>query len=303
MGSIKAHFVTERKGFAMCRVMLFRPLGLGRVVGFILAPLRGLGTARYALEYGSTRLRVRLDTLRLDSGGSSRTAYFVCDSLRTGVSVLHRLAICFGMALRRLPASDSRLIQIVDAALADAVERCGEWLVCRPGCTQCCVGVFAINQLDAARLRHGLAELAKVDAARASRIRLRARESVRRLTAELPGDSFPGDSKTGILDDTPAAEERFAEFGNDEVCPVLDPVTGLCELYESRPMTCRTFGPPVRSEDGLGVCELCFHGATDEEIAECEMVVDPENLEAKLVAEVETRLGPRGRTIVAFPVR
>ena len=38
--------------------------------------------------------------------------------------------------------------------------------------------------------------------------------------------------------------------------------TGHCELYESRPMTCRVFGPPVRSEDGLGVCELCFHGAT-----------------------------------------
>ena len=36
-------------------------------------------------------------------------------------------------------------------------------------------------------------------------------------------------------------------------------------------MTCRVFGPPVRSEDGLGVCELCFQGASDKEIAACEM--------------------------------
>ncbi len=42
-------------------------------------------------------------------------------------------------------------------------------------------------------------------------------------------------------------------------------------------MTCRVFGPPVRSEDGLGVCELCYHGASDEEIAACEMKPDPDD--------------------------
>ena len=31
------------------------------------------------------------------------------------------------------------------------------------------------------------------------------------------------------------------------------------------------FGPPVRSEGGLGVCELCYHGASDQQIAACEM--------------------------------
>jgi Fe-S-cluster containining protein len=202
------------------------------------------------------------------------------------------------MSLRRLPAADGALIQIVDAALADAARRSGEWLVCRPGCTQCCVGVFAINQLDAVRLQQGLAELEQTDAARAGRIRLRARASVARLAAE-----FPGDAKTGVLDEGPEAEERFAEFANDEVCPVLDPETGLCDLYDARPMTCRTFGPPVRSEGGLGVCELCFHGASDEQIAACEMVVDPDDLEGKLLGRVEKTRGPRGQTIVAFCVK
>ena len=202
------------------------------------------------------------------------------------------------MSSRRLPAADGALIQIVDAALADAARRSGEWLVCRPGCTQCCVGVFAINQLDAVRLRQGLAELEQTDAARARRIRARARDSIQRLSAE-----FPGNAKTGLLDEGPDAEERFAEFANDEVCPVLDPETGLCDLYDARPMTCRTFGPPVRTDGGLGVCELCFHGASDEQIAACEMVVDSDDVESKLLGQLEKTKGARGRTIVAFCVK
>ena len=115
--------------------------------------------------------------------------------------------------------------------------------------------------------------------------------------------SFPGDLKTGVLDEGPEAEKRFAEFGNDEMCPVLDPETGLCDLYEARPMTCRTFGPPLRAEGGLGVCELCFHGATDQEIAACEMVADADDLEAELLRKVEKTRGPKGRTLVAFAVK
>jgi Fe-S-cluster containining protein len=207
------------------------------------------------------------------------------------------------MSLRRVSASDTQLVQIVDSSLSAAARRCGDWLVCRPGCTQCCVGVFAINQLDALRLLDGLARLEKTSPVRAARIRRRARESVERLTAEFPGDSFPINRQTGVLDKGRKAEERFAKFGNDEVCPVLDPATGLCDLYESRPMTCRTFGPPVRSEDGLGVCELCFRGASDEEIAECEMVVDPDDLETELVQTAEKTRGIRGQTIVAYCVR
>lgn len=207
------------------------------------------------------------------------------------------------MSSRRLPAADGALIQSVDAALADATRRSGEWLVCRPGCTQCCVGVFAIHQLDAVRLQQGLADVEKTDPKRASRMRERARASVRRLSAEFPGNAKTGVLDAGVLDEGAEAEERFAEFANDEPCPVLDPETGLCDLYDARPMTCRTFGPPVRSEGGLGVCELCFHGATDEQIAACEMVVDPDDLESKLLEKLEKAKGPRGRTIIAFCVR
>ena|SRR5579864_8623154 len=197
----------------------------------------------------------------------------------------------------RLPAADSRLVQIVDAALADAARKSGEWLVCHRGCTQCCIGPFPISQLDAARLRQGLDELGRADPPRAKRVRKRAREFVRRFSS-----SFPGNPKTGILAEDQASETRFADFANDEPCPALDPRTGLCDLYSARPMTCRTFGPPVRtgSEGALGVCELCYHGASDEEIAACEMKPEGESLEQKLIEEAEETSGVRGETIVAF---
>ncbi|HLJ28482.1 MAG TPA: YkgJ family cysteine cluster protein [Candidatus Angelobacter sp.] len=196
-----------------------------------------------------------------------------------------------------LPSGDRELVQIIDAALADATRRSGHWLVCRKGCTQCCIGAFAINQLDAARLRRGLAQLEAQDPQRAARIRERARQSVARIAAD-----FPGDRVTGALAEDQHSEDRFLDFANDEPCPVLDPETGGCDLYASRPLTCRVFGPPVRSgpENGLGVCELCFHGASPEEIAACEMQVDPDNLEAKVLRELEKSTGARGKTIVAF---
>jgi Fe-S-cluster containining protein len=195
----------------------------------------------------------------------------------------------------RPPSKDQVLIQIVDSALADAARRSGEWLVCRPGCTQCCIGVFPINQLDAVRLRGGLADLEKRAPRRAARVRERARESVVRLSPE-----FPGDPVSGVLDEGDESAARFSDFANEEPCPALDPETGNCELYESRPMTCRVFGPPVRSEDGLGVCELCYHGASDEQIAACEMKPDPGDLESALVKKVEASTGVRGETIIAF---
>jgi Fe-S-cluster containining protein len=194
-----------------------------------------------------------------------------------------------------VPARDTQLVQILDAALAETGRRSGDWLVCRPGCTQCCVGVFAIHQLDAARLQQGLEEMTASDPARAEAVQARARQSVERLR-----EGFPGDPASGLLDSSEEAEARFEDFGNDEICPALDPQNGTCDLYLHRPMTCRVFGPPVRSEEGLGVCELCYHGATEEQIAACEMEVDPEGLEAVLLEEFERSTGRRGKTVVAF---
>ena len=194
-----------------------------------------------------------------------------------------------------LPHQDSKLVQIVDAALASAERRSGDRLICKPGCTPCCIGVFAIDQLDALRLREGLAGLDAADPERAARVRVRARESIARV-----GPEFPGDVKTGVLGDDDEAAARFEEFANFEPCPALDPGHGTCDLYQWRPITCRVFGPPVRSDGGLGVCELCYHGASPQEIESCEIELDEANaLQQDLVGELE-KSGNVGRTIVAF---
>jgi len=198
------------------------------------------------------------------------------------------------MSTTFLPREDQKLIQIVDAAFADSARRSGEWLVCKPGCSQCCHGVFAISQLDAARLRAGLTALEERDPERARRVRRRAAHSL-----DLLRPHFPGNAETGVLHEGHESDQRFSEFGNDEPCPALDPVTGTCDLYSARPMTCRVFGPPIRSEDGLGVCELCYHGATTEQIAACELTPDPDDLESQLLSQLESATGESGSTIVA----
>jgi Fe-S-cluster containining protein len=191
-----------------------------------------------------------------------------------------------------LDSGDRALIQIVDAAVAEAARKSGQWLVCRVGCTQCCIGPFPISQLDARRLRGGLAELEARDPERGAMVRKRARQSVARISS-----SFPGDRATGTLAEDQEAEEKFASFADDEPCPALDPETGACDLYAARPITCRTFGPPVRcGSDAVGVCELCFVGATDDEIAACEVEADVGGLESTLLEELDVR----GQTIVAF---
>lgn len=192
----------------------------------------------------------------------------------------------------QLPSGDRQLVQIMDTALADAARRAGGWLACRPGCTQCCHGAFAINALDAARLREGMDALRVSDPARAEAVEQRARTWI----AEY-GPSFPGDLERGRLGESEEEQEAFEEFASDAACPALDPATGCCDLYVWRPMTCRVFGPPVRMEDGdaLGCCELCFVGASEQEIAACEMRV-PHEMEEQLLGEAAAE----GDTVVAF---
>jgi len=191
------------------------------------------------------------------------------------------------------------LVQIVDAALASAALRSGPHLVCRPGCTQCCIGVFPISQQDAARLREGLDLLTKSDPSRAERIRSRVTASLARLDPW-----FPGDVATGILGEDEQSTELFEEFANDEPCPVLDLTTGTCDLYDHRPILCRTFGPPARTEEGdLAACELCYTTATTEEIIACELDPAIPEIEAASNGAFDAAHKLHGQTLIAYALR
>ncbi len=194
-------------------------------------------------------------------------------------------------ALIRIEGGDRRLLAAVGEALEQSARLSGDWLVCRPGCTQCCMGPFAITQLDALRLSRGLAALEATDPARAARVRARADSYVSGI-----GPLYPGDAVSGELRD----EDALPAAMDDAPCPALDPETGRCDLYEARPITCRTFGPVTRAgDDTLAACELCYAGATDEEMARCAVVIDPGGLEGELAAALESN-GFAGMTIVAY---
>lgn len=191
-------------------------------------------------------------------------------------------------ALVQIGHGDRRLLTSIAASMDEAARRSGEWLVCRPGCTQCCIGLFAITQLDAMRLREGLA---RIDAKVAERVRTRARSVIEAIAPE-----YPGDAATGQLLD----EDSLRDSTDSVACPALDPETGLCDLYESRPITCRTFGPvtPV-ANDAVAACELCYEGATEEQMERCAVEIDPEGLECDLLARLAAE-GIDGMTIVAY---
>jgi Fe-S-cluster containining protein len=196
----------------------------------------------------------------------------------------------------RIRAGDRTLVRIVDQAMAEAERRSGSWIACRIGCTACCMGLFPITQLDAMRLRQGLEDLSRSDPERARRVMERARAAAERLSA-----LFPGDPATGLLPDDEAVQDQFFDHAGDDPCPALDPDSGACDLYASRPISCRTFGPAVRAAgEALDPCELCYQGAEPAQIEACRVDFDPDGVEAMLLEELEAATGLRGQSIVAF---
>jgi Fe-S-cluster containining protein len=192
---------------------------------------------------------------------------------------------------------DATLLRRVDTALAAGVLRAGDRLACRVGCTECCIGPFPITQLDARRLAAGLDELRARDPRRAAAIRRRSRAALRALRR-----GFPGDPRSGRLNEDEAARERFLERHGAQPCPVLDPKTGACELYEARPLTCRGYGPPLRvGREDQPPCRLCFVGAGDREIARCRVALDPEGLEDRLLQRLWREGMPAAaETLIAY---
>ena len=195
-----------------------------------------------------------------------------------------------------LERTDRELLRVLDADFARAAALAGEWLVCAPGCTDCCIGPFPITRLDGLRLRRGMLELERSEPARAAAVRARARAAAAALRPE-----FPGDPVSGRLADDPQRLDPFFERQRALACPALDPASGLCELYDQRPVSCRTYGPPVRfGEHAAPPCELCFRGAPPHEIERCRIEPDRGGLEQALLSRIGAAADEDWETLVAF---
>jgi Fe-S-cluster containining protein len=150
-------------------------------------------------------------------------------------------------------STDGELVQIVDAAVAEAAQSAGDLLTCRSGCTHCCIGPFAVTERDLDRLRVGY---------KISPPELRERIALRSAEARSAlREAFPGDWNSGRVV-TQDAADTFDSLHPWLPCPILDLETGACTLHAWRPIACRLHGPALRI-NGLDVqpCRLNYEGA------------------------------------------
>jgi len=144
-------------------------------------------------------------------------------------------------------------------------------LLCREGCFGCCLGSFEISFSEALVLRDAVSALPEL-----ARTRIRGRAA--RLVARGAA-SFPGDPIAGVLDPGRSEEQDAAFFDALEhvACPLLELPSGRCAVYESRPVTCRTYGLAWREETTVvhPACPLNLDEATPERTLETAVDVAP----------------------------
>jgi Fe-S-cluster containining protein len=146
-----------------------------------------------------------------------------------------------------LSVADENYRNILDRAdrhFAEVMRSQPQNLQCGAGCSLCCYGLFEIGSGDVPMIAEGL-----------ERLHPARRKKVIRRALEIVESSRHPD----LRDCSPEEKEAFFERTRGTPCPNLDDA-GLCMMYESRPLVCRTFGLPLREKRKyLGdVCELNF---------------------------------------------
>lgn len=183
---------------------------------------------------------------------------------------------------------DTHRLHVLDDGLSEARRRAGDAAACRAGCFGCCLGPFPITLLDADRLCRGLAQIRATAPHQAERIERRAVEAMTALR-----EGFPGGWDTGLLDGSRDGE-LFSRRFEMVPCPALDLEQGICELYEHRPVACRTYGFAVTLDDEpLTPCPLNYAGWPPERI---------ESVRTAIATPSGVSLPP-GQTVVAAALR
>ncbi len=110
---------------------------------------------------------------------------------------------------------------------------------------------------------------------------------------------FPSVARRRLL--TTEDEDRLLEELSNLACPALDPSRRRCDLYPYRPISCRTFGPPVRiGGESLPLCDKCVAGLTAGQIERGRVDVDPDDREGELLLALAPDLPDEGETLVVF---
>lgn len=130
-----------------------------------------------------------------------------------------------------------KLLQQVDAWFQTVLEKHFDIVKCRPGCFDCCQGLFDIGLLDAIFVQQGMKRLKPQQL---QIVKEKARELIEK--AKKIDKDFAPPYSLSEWDETRIDElvlnvgKVFCPFINDE---------GFCSIYEYRPLVCRLIGIPV----------------------------------------------------------
>jgi len=128
-----------------------------------------------------------------------------------------------------------QLLGEIDTWFDGCAARYPEQVACRKGCHACCRGLFDITLLDAALLQQGFLAL---PATSRRNILTRCRQRLASLQQRWPEFDAPW-----ILNRLPSDEWQEMPEEDTTPCPLLAD-SGLCLVYNHRPMTCRLHGLP-----------------------------------------------------------
>ena len=144
-----------------------------------------------------------------------------------------------------------RILDRADEFFAGVTASQPQNLQCGRGCSLCCYGLFEIGSADVPVIAEGLAALHP----------MRRNRIIRRAQQIIAENGHPN-----LRECSAGEKEAFFDRTASVACPSLDDA-GLCMIYESRPLVCRTFGLPLRNgETYIGdICELNFTAASERE--------------------------------------
>ncbi len=128
------------------------------------------------------------------------------------------------------------LVDQVEAVFQQVQTEFGECVTCKVGCSDCCHALFDLTLIEAMFIKHQFDRVIPKEARQKIIERANtADRKVYKLKREASKAHQEGKPENEILEDM--ATQRIR-------CPMLDD-QDKCEMYESRPITCRLYGIPT----------------------------------------------------------
>ncbi len=139
------------------------------------------------------------------------------------------------------------LVQQVDAVFEKVQEEFSECVVCEVGCSDCCHALFDLTLIEAMFIKSQFDAL--IPNEQRAKLIEKANVADRKVYKLKRGASKAlqeGKPEAEILEDMARQKIR---------CPLLDD-NNKCELYESRPITCRLYGIPTEIGGRAHTCGM-----------------------------------------------